>query len=309
VKNLITRDRVKNFAVSINMPIKVITDIRCAEYSFKKHPERPLRILKTIERLKNQNEVAIEWGEPEIINDDMILRVHSIDLIKQVKNPNGNFDLDTPAYPNIYEYAVRAVGGAIASAKCIFNNQIGFSLMRPPGHHATRYRAMGFCYFNNIAIAVKMLIDDFHLKVAIYDFDLHHGNGTEEIFLNQKNVAFYSVHEFPHYPGTGGFNIGNNCFNYTIPPHAPRQVYLDKLSVSLNDLQKYDPDVIAVSAGFDGFKKDPLGTEALEVEDYYWLGRQLKMTGKKIFCVLEGGYSKELPELILAFLKGLSDEN
>lgn len=291
------------------MPVKIITDQRCAEYSKKGHPERPSRITKSVERLKEQREVEIEWGEPEVVEEDILLRVHSIELINRVKNPDGDFDADTPAFPSIFDHALRAVSGAFTAAKSAVNGKIAFSLMRPPGHHATRHRAMGFCYFNNIAVATKILVEDFGLKVGVFDFDLHHGNGTEEILINQKNTAFFSIHEFPHYPGTGGTNVGNNCFNYTVPPHAPRQAYIDKLEQALNDFEKYNPDVIAVSAGFDGFKNDPLGTESLEVEDFCWLGKRLKKMKKPIFCALEGGYSNELPNLILAFLKGLNDEN
>lgn len=290
------------------MPVKVITDQRCAEYSKMGHPERPARVVKTVEKLKEQREVEIEWGEPEVINEDTLLRVHSIELVNEVKNPTGDFDPDTPAYTGIYGHALRSAAGALSAARSAIDGKIAFSLMRPPGHHATRHRAMGFCYFNNIAIATKILMEDFGLKVGVFDFDLHHGNGTEEILLNQKNTAFFSVHEFPHYPGTGGANVGNNCFNYPVSSHAPRRAYLDKLRQALDDLGKFDPDVIAVSAGFDGYKNDPLGTESLEIEDYYWLGQSLKKIGKPIFCVLEGGYSSELPELILAFLRGLKDE-
>lgn len=291
------------------MAIKIITDEKCGEYYQKRHPERPERVLKTIEKLKNQCEINIEWEPAAFPEDSILLKTHTLELIEAVKNPKGDFDSDTPAYPNIYEYALRAVGGAIKAAETAMKGEDSFSLLRPPGHHATKSQAMGFCYFNNIAAAALYLTERYpDCKVAIYDFDVHHGNGTEEIVLNHPQIAFYSIHEYPHYPGTGGENAGNNCFNYPVAPNSPRNDYLSALGKALEDLLKFKPTIIGVSAGFDAFEKDTLATQSLVIEDYYWLGRQLSKTGIPIFCALEGGYSKELPELVFSFLKGLYEK-
>src|SRR5207237_641624 len=154
--------------------------------------------------------------------------------------------------------------------------EIAFSLMRPPGHHATRDRAMGFCYLSNVAIAVLEALATGTKRVAVYDFDVHHGNGTEAILLNQPGAAFFSIHQYPCYPGTGGRNVGDNCFNSPVPPQTPRQEYRKILSTALDRLRKFKPELVAVSAGFDAYVRDPLAHETLEAEDYHWLGEQFR---------------------------------
>jgi acetoin utilization deacetylase AcuC-like enzyme len=180
-----------------------------------------------------------------------------------------------------------------------------FSLMRPPGHHATPTRAMGFCYLSNMAIAVLEALATGSKRVAVYDFDVHHGNGTEAVLLNKPNTAFISIHQFPCYPGTGGRNVGNNCFNYPVPPQTPRGDYRQVLESALEQLQQFKPDLVGVSAGFDAYARDPLAQETLEAEDYYWLGQSFRKLGVPVFSLLEGGYSDDLPELVFAYLRGL----
>jgi acetoin utilization deacetylase AcuC-like enzyme len=183
---------------------------------------------------------------------------------------------------------------------------LGFSLMRPPGHHATRGHAMGFCYLNNVAIAALEALAEGVGRVAVFDFDVHHGNGTEAILIENPRAATFSVHQYPCYPDTGADHLGSNCFNYPVAPQTPRGAYRSALEQALADLHRYKPDMLAVSAGFDAFVRDPIAQELLEVEDYLWLGRQIRSLGVPVFSVLEGGYSQELPELVLAYLKGLA---
>jgi acetoin utilization deacetylase AcuC-like enzyme len=178
--------------------------------------------------------------------------------------------------------------------------------MRPPGHHATRDRAMGFCYLNNVAITVLEAAATGAKRVAVFDFDVHHGNGTEAILLNRPGTAFFSIHLFPCYPGTGGENVGTNCFNYPVEPGLPRQDYRAALARALGDLKKFRPDLVAVSAGFDAYVRDPLVQGVLVADDFYWLGQSLRALGVPLFSVLEGGYSRDLPELILTYLKGVA---
>jgi acetoin utilization deacetylase AcuC-like enzyme len=134
---------------------------------------------------------------------------------------------------------------------------------------------------------------------------VHHGNGTEAILLNRPQTLFYSIHQHPCYPGTGTQNAGNNCFNFPIAPKTPRAEYRKVLQKALDELAKQKPALVGVSAGFDAYVRDPLAQETLETEDFHWLGESIRKLGLPVFSVLEGGYSKDLPELILAYLKGL----
>ena len=164
---------------------------------------------------------------------------------------------------------------------------------------------MGFCYLSNVAIAVLEAVATGAKRVAVYDFDVHHGNGTEAILVNKPGAAFFSIHQYPCYPGTGSRNVGDNCFNYPVAPQTPRMEYRRILTSALEQLQKFKPDLVAVSAGFDAYARDPLAQETLEAEDYYWLGQSLRKLGLPLFSLLEGGYSDDLPELIFAYLRGL----
>ena len=123
--------------------------------------------------------------------------------------------------------------------------------------------------------------------------------------LDRPGIAFFSVHLYPFYPGTGGSNAGKNCFNYPVEPFTPRETYRAALARALADLKKFRPDLVAVSAGFDAYVRDPLVQGALVLDDYYWLGQSLRALGVPMFSLLEGGYSRELPELIFAYLKGV----
>ena len=164
---------------------------------------------------------------------------------------------------------------------------------------------MGFCYLNNIAVAALAATATGSKRVAVFDFDVHHGNGTENILLNQPGIEFFSVHQHPAYPGTGAENAGRNCFNYPISPMALRETYLSTLRHALEDLRVFRPDLVAVSAGFDAYDRDPLGGGALKTEDFHWLGRTIRGLNVPCFSLLEGGYSRDLPELVLAYLKGM----
>ncbi|MSU57024.1 MAG: histone deacetylase [Pedosphaera sp.] len=284
--------------------MKIITDERCTGYSSRGHPERPARVAKTVERLQNQNELPLEWIKPVPATDEAILRAHSPEHIARLRIPN-DFDGDTPFYEGIEDHARRSAGGALAALDFARGGEISFSLMRPPGHHTTRDQAMGFCFLNSVAITALHARATGMKRVAVFDFDVHHGNGTEAILLNQPGIAFFSIHQFPCYPGTGAENVGDNCFNYTVPPHVTREEYRATLARALADLKKFSPDLIAVSAGFDGYARDPLAQGALEAEDFHWLGVELKKIGAPMFSLLEGGYSNDLPELIFAYLKGI----
>jgi acetoin utilization deacetylase AcuC-like enzyme len=283
--------------------MKIITDERCAGYSQFGHPERPGRVTATLERLRNQTELPVAWAAPGRADDTQILRAHSAEHLARLDEPE-DFDADTPFYENIAGFARASVAAALAALQAARAGENVFSLMRPPGHHAMRDRAMGFCYLNNIAIAVLEAAATGARRVAVFDFDAHHGNGTEAILLDRPGTAFFSIHLYPFYPGTGGANVGKNCFNYPVEPFTPRQTYRATLARALADLKKFRPDLVAVSAGFDAHVRDPLVPGVLVLDDYYWLGQSLRALGVPLFSLLEGGYSRDLPELILAYLKG-----
>src|ERR1039457_955518 len=230
--------------------MRIITDERCTGYSHPGHPERPERILATWERLRGQSELPITWSKPGPADDAAILRAHTPEHLARLSVPE-DLDDDTPAFPDLAEYARASVGAALDALKVARSGETVFSLMRPPGHHATRNRAMGFCYLNNVAIAALEALATGAKRVAVFDFDVHHGNGTESILLNKPDCAFYSIHQFPCYPGTGTRNLGANCFNYPVLPQTARGEYLHVLDSALEHLASFKPTLVAVSAGFD----------------------------------------------------------
>ncbi|MEY2410005.1 MAG: hypothetical protein QOF48_2675 [Verrucomicrobiota bacterium] len=285
--------------------MKIITDDRCTTYSTPGHPERPARISRTVDALRAQDSLPLTWSQPVSVSDTAILRAHTPAHLAHVKTASGAFDADTPAHPDIFEHARRSIGGGLAALAAARAGEMSFSLLRPPGHHAMSDRAMGFCYLNSVAIAVLEALATGSKKVAVFDFDVHHGNGTEAILVDKPGALFFSMHQHPCYPGTGTQNVGNNCHNYPVPPRTPREDYRKIFEKAFADLSRAKPDLVAVSAGFDAYARDPLAQETLEAEDFHWLGGTLRKLGMPVFSLLEGGYSTALPELILAYLKGL----
>ncbi|MCL4788387.1 MAG: histone deacetylase [Verrucomicrobia bacterium] len=285
--------------------MRIITDENCTRYSSPGHPERPARITKSLENLHEQKDLAITWATPGKVEDAALLRAHEPEHLSRLMIPR-DFDADTAYHDEIHEIARTAVAAGLDALKAALAGETVFSLMRPPGHHATRNRAMGFCYLNSIAIAVLEARAAGIKRVAVYDFDVHHGNGTEAILLDKPGTAFFSIHQHPCYPGTGTENVGQNCFNYPVLPYTPREEYRKVLERALNDLKKFKPDLVAVSAGFDAYAHDPIAQETLEAEDFHWLGQELRKLSLPLFSLLEGGYSDDLPELIFAYLKGLT---
>jgi acetoin utilization deacetylase AcuC-like enzyme len=285
--------------------MKIITDERCLAYEAPGHPERPARISATVEGLRRQTKLPVEWETPANVDESSLLRAHSPELISRLQQ-RGDFDSDTPWHPDIAAHARRSVGAALAALKSARAGQPAFSLMRPPGHHATRNRIMGFCYLNSVAIAALEALATGIKRVAVFDFDVHHGNGTEDILLDRPGAAFFSIHQYPCYPGTGAEDAGHNCFNYPVPPGFPREKYRRVLADALGRLQRYQPELVIISAGFDSYARDPLAEETLEADDFHWLGESIRKLGVPSFSVLEGGYSDDLPGLILEYLLGLN---
>ena len=234
----------------------IFYDPHCLDYSAPGHPERPQRIARTAPLLKDRHP-DWEWREPRGATEAMLLRAHSPAHIERITKASEDFDLDTPVYPDIEKYAMKSAGAAIGAACAALSGERAFSLMRPPGHHATRNRAMGFCYFNNIAIAALDALENGAERVAIWDFDAHHGNGTEEIVARNPRIVFASIHQFPAYPGTG-VNSFANIDNYPIAPSTPRRVHVEAAKHALEGLLAFKPNLLLVSAGFDAYARDPI---------------------------------------------------
>jgi acetoin utilization deacetylase AcuC-like enzyme len=275
-------------------------DPRCTEYSAPGHPERPARIERSAPFLKERH-ADWEWREPKPASEPAILRAHSPAHLNRIREAASDFDGDTPAYPGICEHALRAAGAAVDVAREALKRNTAFSLMRPPGHHAMRERAMGFCYFSNIAVAALEALENGAGRVAIWDFDAHHGNGTEDIVANNPRIAFASIHQFPGYPGTGTRSFAN-IHNFPVAPLTPRAAHVAEVRRALDEAIEFTPDLLLVSAGFDAYRGDPITEMTLEPEDFASFGKWLKETNIPAGAILEGGYSDELPELIDAFL-------
>ena len=242
-----------------------------------------------------------EWREPEAATEAALLRAHSREHVERIRAAAHPFDADTPAYQDIYERAARGAGAAIQVANEALSGRRAFSLMRPPGHHATRDRAMGFCYFSHIAIAALNALENGAERVAIWDFDAHHGNGTEDIVAGNPRLAFASIHQFPGYPGTGTRSFAN-VHNFPVAPMTPRAKHVADVRRALDELTAFEPDLLLISAGFDAYRGDPITEMSLEMEDFATFGTWLAELDIPAGAILEGGYSDELPELIDTFL-------
>jgi acetoin utilization deacetylase AcuC-like enzyme len=284
----------------------IVHDPKCAEYGSSMRPEQPARITRTAAHLRVTHP-DWQWRLPTAAADDTLLLAHTPAHRKRLKQPH-DFDADTPYFKGIDDHARRAVGAAVLATELATTNRSPvFSLMRPPGHHATADQAMGFCYLNAVAIAVLAAQRSLSLdagpgaKVAVWDFDAHHGNGTEAILLGRPDMLFASVHQSPGYPGTGRQSQGN-CLNWPVPPRFPRQQHMAALEASWAAVTDFRPELIVVSAGFDAYARDPITDMTLELEDFRTLGTWLAHAEAPVAAVLEGGYSDDLPLLIDAFL-------
>lgn len=276
-------------------------DPRCTEYGSSLRPEQPARLARTVPWLR-ERQPAWVWRVPGAAEDAAIMRAHTAAHLRRLAVA-VDFDADTPYFDGIGEHARRAAGAAMAAAEAARAGEgPAIALMRPPGHHATAEEAMGFCYLNGIAIAALHAQATGAARVAVWDFDAHHGNGTEEILLDRPGVFFASVHQSPGYPGTGLRDRGPHTRNWPVRPRTPREVHMAALRESLDAVVAFAPDLVLVSAGFDAYARDPITAMNLATADFATLGGWLHATKLPTAAVLEGGYSAELPWQVEAFL-------
>lgn len=278
--------------------VTILYSPKCEEYGHGGQAESPDRVSRTHELLERE---GFEFVEPEPASREDALTVHREGLVDQIAShtlfASGGSDSDT-----IYDYALLAVGGAMGAARLALEGQPAFSLMRPPGHHAATKSYGGFCYLNNIAIAVQTSLDEVE-RTAIVDIDCHHGNGTEDIFSGRAEVLYVSLHQSGIYPGTGE-ESHDQIRNFPLPAGTSPERYLETLEAALEEVRDFEPGLIAVSAGFDTYKDDPLTNLGLEVDTYHEIAQRLARLGPPLFAALEGGYSDRLPDCVLSFLQG-----
>jgi acetoin utilization deacetylase AcuC-like enzyme len=288
--------------------MRIVHDPRCTAYGSSLRPEQPARLIKTPQYLREKH-AEWSWHEPAAANSTQAALAHTQAHLNRLAQPH-DFDADTPWFDDIDQHAYRASGAAIAAANAAVLNPAEpvIALMRPPGHHATASHAMGFCYLNHIAIAAMNAMATHHLsRVAIWDFDAHHGNGTEAILAGRDGFLFSSVHQYPGYPGTGTTSF-KNCANWPIAPHTPAPDHLAALRESLDRVIAFEPQLVMVSAGFDAYIDDPITEMTLEMKDFATLGTWLHAARLPTAAVLEGGYSNDLPQLVDTFLTAWSGE-
>ncbi|HKP17771.1 MAG TPA: histone deacetylase [Gaiellaceae bacterium] len=262
------------------------------------HPERPDRLAVLLEALGT-------WQEAPAATEEQIERCHTAEHVSRIRGITAPtwLDGDTPASETSYDAALLAAGGAVHAAATG-----GFALVRPPGHHALRERAMGFCLFNNVAVAARAAQAERGVgRVAILDWDVHHGNGTEAIFWDDPSVLYVSLHQWPFYPGTGGPDDGNETtVNVPLPAGCGDDRYVTAFEEVVEPaVRAFEPELLLVSAGFDAHLDDPLASMEVTASGFTELARRCRGLAPQLAAVLEGGYNlATLPGLVGAALEG-----
>jgi len=270
------------------------------------HPEKIDRVTVVIDNFKKLDDKDLIWKKPSKFDRSLLEITHNSDYINFVEKsfPEKGLsflDGDTIVSPGSKDATSDAVGSIITAIDGVQNKNFNnaFCAVRPPGHHAEKNKAMGFCIYNNVAVGANYLINKYKLKkVAIIDFDVHHGNGTQDIFYDNEKVLYISTHQYPYYPGSGTNDEKgkhNNILNIPLPAGTTSEEYLNAYEFVLKKIKEFKPEFILLSAGFDAHKNDPLAQLQLESKDFYSITKRTLELSKqycdgKVVSILEGGY-------------------
>ena len=270
------------------------------------HPEKIDRVSAVIDNFKKINNKELIWKKPAKFDQSILINTHSskyIDLVDKSFPENGLafLDGDTVVSPGSKDATKDAVGSIITAIDGVQQKEFknAFCAVRPPGHHAEKNKAMGFCIYNNVAVGANYLIEKYNYnKVAIIDFDVHHGNGTQDIFYDNKKVLYISTHQYPYYPGSGSEKETgkfNNILNIPLEAGTTAEEYLNAYENVLKKLKEFKPEFLLLSAGFDAHIDDPLAQLRLSSEDFYHLTKRTLEISKSlcngnVVSILEGGY-------------------
>ena len=270
------------------------------------HPEKIDRVTVVIDNFKKLDNKKLIWKKPNKFENSFLIKTHTSNYIDQVnksfpKKGYNFLDGDTIVSPGSKDASKDAVGSIITAIDGVQNKEFknAFCAVRPPGHHAEKEKAMGFCIFNNVAVGANYLIEKYkYNKIAIIDFDVHHGNGTQNIFYDNEKVLFISTHQYPYYPGSGSEKEKgnfNNVLNIPLEAGTSAEKYLNAYENVLNKVREFKPEFMLFSAGFDAHIDDPLAQLQLSSEDFYKITKRTLEISKP-FCngnvvsILEGGY-------------------
>lgn len=307
------------------MPTAYITHPDCLKHNMGSfHPECPQRLIAIENELKTAGLLEqLQRYDAPLATTDQLARVHTADYIDSIRQASPAagivaLDADTAMNPFSLSAALHAAGAVILAADLVLAGTVNnaFCAVRPPGHHAESDRAMGFCLFNNIAVGVAHAIAHHHLqRVAILDFDVHHGNGSEEIFRDNPHVMLCSTFQHPFYPYSGASSATERMINVPLPRGSNGGVFRQAVTDHwLPALDRFKPEMIFVSAGFDAHEDDDMAQLNLEDSDYVWITRQIKAIAAKysqarIVSALEGGYElKSLARCVAAHVQVLASD-